>query len=165
MPRKQIIDPACILSINEIVKDPEKLRQFNRAELRAHWHTHFPEAKLPPTPGLLLHELAFKAQASVHGGLDRETKKLIRQLIKSSDKEKNGNTSIKLHHSTESKLRNGTRLIRRWKGIDHEVIYKDKLYHFQGETYRSLTKIAEIITGTHWSGPRFFGVNKLKGIA
>ena len=165
MPRKQIVDPACILSINEIVKDPEKLRQFNRAELRAHWHTHFPKEKLPPTPGLLLHELAFKAQASVQGGLDRETKKLIRQLIKSSDKEKNGNTSIKLHHSTESKLRNGTKLIRRWKGIEHEVVYKDKQYHFQGETYRSLTKIAEIITGTHWSGPRFFGVNKLKGIA
>ena len=156
MPRKQAIDPARILSISEIVKDPEKLRQFNRAELRAHWHTHFPKEKLPPTPGLLLHELAFKAQASVHGGLDRETKKLIRQLIKPSDKEKNGNTSIK--------LQNGTRLIRRWKGIDHEVIYKDKQYHFQGETYRSLTKIAEVITGTHWSGPRFFGVNKLKGI-
>ena len=29
-----------------------------------------------------------------------------------------------------------------------------------GQRYRSLSVIAEGITGAHWSGPRFFGVNK-----
>ena len=162
MPRKQVIDPNKLLTINEIAEDPERLREFNRAELRAHWRTLFPKDKLPPTPGLLLHELAFKAQARIYGGLDRETQKLIRQLIKTFEK---SSKPITLHQSTEAKLRDGTRLIRRWKGIEYEVLYKDKEYHFQGETYRSLTKIAEIITGTHWSGPRFFGVNKLKGLS
>ena len=31
---------------------------------------------------------------------------------------------------------------------------------YEGRGYRSLTVIAEQITGAHWSGPRFFGVSK-----
>lgn len=165
MPRKQTVDLDKLLSIKEIAEDPERLRQFNRAELRAHWQQHFPKDKLPPTPGLLLHELAFKAQASMYGGFDKETQRLIRQLIKSSDRKDNKDAPIKLHTSTNEKLKNGTRLIRRWKGIEYEVVYKDKEYYFQGEVYRSLTKIAKVITGAHWSGPRFFGVDKLNGVS
>ena len=31
---------------------------------------------------------------------------------------------------------------------------------YEGQHYRSLTVIAERITGAHWSGPRFFGLTK-----
>jgi hypothetical protein len=30
--------------------------------------------------------------------------------------------------------------------------------HTIGQVYRSLSAIAKHITGTHWSGPRFFGL-------
>jgi Protein of unknown function (DUF2924) len=33
-------------------------------------------------------------------------------------------------------------------------------FEYEGQRYRSLTVIAEQITGAHWSGPRFFGVSK-----
>ena len=33
----------------------------------------------------------------------------------------------------------------------------------EGQHYRSLTVIAERITGAHWSGPRFFGLTKRTG--
>jgi len=33
-------------------------------------------------------------------------------------------------------------------------------FEYDGQHYRSLTVIAEQITGAHWSGPRFFGVSK-----
>ena len=39
---------------------------------------------------------------------------------------------------------------------DVEVI--DNGYRFDGKTYPSLTAITKRITGTHWSGPRFFGL-------
>jgi hypothetical protein len=32
-------------------------------------------------------------------------------------------------------------------------------FEYGGKTYRSLTKVARVITGAHWSGPRFFGLN------
>jgi hypothetical protein len=56
----------------------------------------------------------------------------------------------------------GTRLIREWQGQTYEVTVMDKGYHWQGKQYRSLTAIAHEITGTKWSGPRFFGLNDKK---
>ena len=35
----------------------------------------------------------------------------------------------------------------------------DDGFEYAGKTYASLTKIAHEITGAHWSGPRFFGLN------
>jgi hypothetical protein len=37
---------------------------------------------------------------------------------------------------------------------------RDDGFEYEGRHYRSLTVIAERITGAHWSGPRFFGVSK-----
>jgi hypothetical protein len=54
----------------------------------------------------------------------------------------------------------GTRLIREWQGQTHEVTVLDKGYHWQGDHYRSLSRIAKEITGTRWSGPRFFGLKE-----
>ena len=51
----------------------------------------------------------------------------------------------------------GTRLIRDWQGQTHEVTILEKGYSWQGKPYRSLSRIAREITGSRWSGPRFFG--------
>jgi hypothetical protein len=57
-------------------------------------------------------------------------------------------------------LKAGTTLVRQWRGQTHTVlVHKDGFEH-EGQRYRSLTIIAERITGAHWSGPRFFGLTK-----
>jgi len=57
-------------------------------------------------------------------------------------------------------LKVGTTLVRQWRGHTHTVlVHKDGFEH-EGQRYRSLTMIAERITGAHWSGPRFFGLTK-----
>jgi hypothetical protein len=33
-------------------------------------------------------------------------------------------------------------------------------FDYAGQRHRSLTRIASLITGAHWSGPRFFGIRK-----
>ena len=53
----------------------------------------------------------------------------------------------------------GTRLIREWQGVTYEVTIEEKGYTWNGMHYRSLSQIAREITGTRWSGPRFFGLN------
>ena len=40
----------------------------------------------------------------------------------------------------------------------YQVEVIDNGYRFDGKTYPSLTAITKQITGTHWSGPRFFGL-------
>lgn len=52
----------------------------------------------------------------------------------------------------------GTRLMREWNGRMHVVDVTAEGVVFDGKLYRSLTAVAKRITGTHWSGPRFFGL-------
>jgi Protein of unknown function (DUF2924) len=60
-------------------------------------------------------------------------------------------------------LKAGTTLVRQWRGHTHTVLVHTDGFEHEGQRYRSLTIIAERITGTHWSGPRFFGLAKRVG--
>jgi len=51
-------------------------------------------------------------------------------------------------------------LVRQWRGHTHTVLVGEEGFEYEGQRYRSLTVIAERITGAHWSGPRFFGLIK-----
>jgi len=52
----------------------------------------------------------------------------------------------------------GTKLVRIHRNVEHRVTVLDDGFEYQGARYRSLSKIAEEITGAHWSGPVFFGL-------
>jgi hypothetical protein len=52
----------------------------------------------------------------------------------------------------------GTMLVREWNGKSHRVTVHATSFEYDGRSYRSLTAIARGITGTPWSGPRFFGL-------
>lgn len=54
----------------------------------------------------------------------------------------------------------GTRLLREWQGVTHEVLVLPQGFAHQDKTYKSLSAVAKAITGTHWSGPVFFGVRR-----
>jgi hypothetical protein len=49
-------------------------------------------------------------------------------------------------------------LVREWHGRTHTVTVTEDGFEYAGTSYPSLTKIANKITGGHWSGPRFFGL-------
>jgi hypothetical protein len=51
-------------------------------------------------------------------------------------------------------LKTGTTLLRQWRGHTHTVLVGED------RRYRSLTVIAERVTGAHWSGARFFGLTQ-----
>ncbi len=53
----------------------------------------------------------------------------------------------------------GTRLIREWQGNVYEVTVHEQGFEYEGSIYRSLSQIANRITGAHCSGPRFFGLD------
>ena len=56
------------------------------------------------------------------------------------------------------RIKPGTRLVREWHGRKHVVDVTAGGFEWQGEVWPSLSAIAREITGTRWSGPRFFGV-------
>ena len=56
----------------------------------------------------------------------------------------------------------GTVLVREHAGTLHRVMVLADGFAWNGKTFESLTKVALAITGTHWNGPRFFGLRSGK---
>lgn len=52
----------------------------------------------------------------------------------------------------------GTKLIKEFKGKKYEVLAVEDGYLFQNKIYKSLSAIANEITGSHWNGKKFFGI-------
>jgi hypothetical protein len=95
--------------------------------------------------------LAYRIQERAFGGLSHSARKRLREIARSLP----GKSGRRLEAASAPVI--GTKLIRVWRGQVHEVVATDEGYIYQGERYASLSKIAKIITGTHWSGPAFFG--------
>ena len=134
-----------------------RLRDLDVGTLRARWHTVFRRRPPPHLPRhLLFRVLAYRLQADHLGDLDGESKRL---LDRSESPEQAGQRAVDLGRSAVD-LRPGTVLGREWNGQMHRVAVHADGFVWNGETYTSLSKVAFAITGTRWSGPRFFALEK-----
>ena len=50
--------------------------------------------------------------------------------------------------------------MREWSGVTHRILVLNEGFSWNAERYSSLSEIALRITGTRWSGPRFFGLRQ-----
>ena len=57
-----------------------------------------------------------------------------------------------------TELTPGTVLVREWNQQSQRVMVMADGFAWNGNSYDSLSKVAFAITGTKWSGPRFFGM-------
>ena len=129
------------------------LALLTHQELRLAWRRHYKTH--PPkflNRNVIELGVAWKIQERAFGGLGAATKRQVDALADELEA-KSGITKPK-----ELKLRPGARLIRDWHGETHDVLVTVDGFHWRGRNWRSLTLIAKEITGTHWSGPRFFGL-------
>jgi len=128
----------------------EHIEQMERGALITLWQ----ELLEKPVPRhmsivFLRQVLAFEVQSKQSGGLPHG-------FINRLNKQANGSKPKR----SKVEPKPGGRLLREWNGITHVVDIADDCYVWKGENYRSLSAIARAITGAHWSGPRFFGLNK-----
>lgn len=126
---------------------------MERDDLVAEWRRQF---RVNP-PDRIRRELlelavAWKVQEKALGGLKKAVATELRSLADALA------TTGDIHRAKTPKLKPGARLLREWGGATHEVTVIDGGYLWNGEVRKSLSAIAEEITGTHWSGPRFFGL-------
>src|SRR5246127_4093489 len=134
----------------EIARLVDRSSQELRRAWRRLYHTGPP---LGLSRNLIIRGLADKLQQRAHGGPSRALQRHLRILTREFEK---GAGSF----DTGGVLKTGTSLVRRWRGHTHTVLVGEDGFEYDGQRYRSLTVIAERITGAHWSGPRFFGVTK-----
>jgi hypothetical protein len=132
----------------------EWLRSLDPIALREEWRKL--KGSDPPrlSRDLMVRSVAYALQVEAFGGLSRST---LRKLEASHEGASQAPQSTEQQKST---LSAGTRLVREWHGRTYGVEVAEEGFLFEGKTYRSLTEIARRITGSHWSGPRFFGLAK-----
>ncbi len=131
----------------------EDLGQMDRAALRVAWAEAFGDA--PPhflSMIFMRKALIWDAQCRAFGGLTSEVKRALKSAV--------GGKSVKLPAPA---IKSGTQLVREWNGRRYQVEVREDGFAMNGEHYKSLSAIALQITGTSWSGPRFFGLNGRAG--
>ena len=123
------------------------LEDMSSSDLRDHWQRLTREVAPRISPKLLRLALAWELQAEALGGLSRATQQKLDQL---------GAGKTRTAAASAS-----TRLVREWQGKAHVVtIGEDQVIRWEAREYRSLSQVAKAITGTHWSGPAFFGLKR-----
>ena len=120
---------------------------------------------LPPvrlTTDLLRRGIAYRLQERVHGGLPSSHARELDRRVKRRLAEAPGGrgAGAASPDRDEPRLRPGTRLVRAWQGKTYHVLVGEHGFVMDDREYPSLSRIAEAITGAHWSGPRFFGIDR-----
>ena len=130
-----------------------ELRGLDATTLRQRWRVFYrTEAPVRIGHALLLQAVAYRLQERVLGGLKPSTRRLL---------ERAAEDKIDRRPPTEApatKVTPGSVLIREWHGVSHRVTVLGDGVLLRGARYRSLSEVARKITGTRWSGPRFFGL-------
>jgi hypothetical protein len=134
------------------------LRGLDLKGLRARWQSVMQRPAPDRLPRHLLFAIiAYRIQADRFGDLDHETRQL---LDRTGAKESGTAMSARLasFDQKRTELTPGTVLVREWDRQSQRVMVMSDGFAWNGQTYDSLSKVAFAITGTHWNGPRFFGM-------
>ena len=136
----------------------QALEQMEYATLRSEWRRLY---RTPPPKrvarDLLMLGVAWKIQEQAYGGLGAATKRRLADLAKTMERDGDVTRNRVVH------LKPGAKLVREWQGNTHTVTVIEDGFEWRGTQWRSLSAIARAITGVHWSGPRFFGLNEKAG--
>lgn len=143
-------------SAQDLVQLIDGLETAARTELVEQWQRYL--RSMPPkgvSRRFLIGGIAHTHQMKSHG---QSASRLLHRIERAARKEGDGTGPAKASNA----LAPGGRLIREWNGATHTVDVTEDGFVWNGVQYRSLSAIARTITGTRWSGPRFFGLKPEK---
>lgn len=139
------------LPLDDVVQE---LCALPLADLRDKWKAAHLGLQLPDKlpRDLLVRSIVWAIECAQEGGLpsgaERALEKMSRQIATTG--------TLEIERAVRPKP--GTRLIREWRGKTYVVEVSDHGFTHDEQTYSSLSHVARAITGTRWSGPRFFGL-------
>jgi hypothetical protein len=148
MSRKAIDDAALEAEIG-------RLPDLSLLELRHRWKTLFGH----PAPkslrrNFLARAVAYQMQVEAYGGLSVATNRRLWEIVSAV---RNGDANAVLG---SSRIKPGTQMIRQWQDTTHTVTALVEGFEWNGRTYKSLSAVANAITGTNWNGFAFFGIKR-----
>ena len=137
-----------------VLRQVAALKTVPIAQLKQQWRELF-DNEPPPFNRLYLESrLAYRIQELAFGGLKPDTIKRLQALADELDEDGGG---PRRQRSGTGPIA-GTQLVRDWQGIEHRVTVTEGGFLHGGKPYKSLSAIANAITGTRWNGLVFFGL-------
>lgn len=145
------------------------LRRMSAAELREKYLAVFGEPTRTGNKDFLCKRLAWRLQSMAEGSLSDRARQRAAELARDADirmtMPRPPAVTPGATPRTQAAPANGERvpipgtvLARQYRGRLIEVTVLPKGFEWEGQVYRSLSAVAQAVTGAHWNGHLFFGL-------
>ena len=149
-------------------RDVAAMRQMTVGELRARFVELFGEPPRSRHKEHLVRRIAWGRQARAEGDLSERARRRAAELARDTDLRLGGPRKAKAVVSAPAGLAApdkrlpmpGTILVRQYADQTLQVMVLEQGFEYDGQIYQSLTAVAKRITGKHWNGFHFFGLNR-----
>jgi hypothetical protein len=146
---------------DNIVAQIASLKKADTPALKARWRELFGAEPPPYNRRFLESRLAYRLQELAYGGLpDDAIARLAALGTEAGAGRAKGGKKANIDRPVS-----GTRLIREWKAVEHQITVRDADFEYQGRPFKSLSAIARAITGTRWNGLVFFGLKGQRAVS
>ena len=156
-----------------VAKEVARLQKMTCGELRDEFANVTGETTNAKNRKWLIRRIVWRMQANLEGGLSADAINRIRELADGADLRVTSPATRRLSSDAGKRTRvlptgvqspatplPGTLITRLYKGREIRVRVTTGGFEFEGELFRSLSAIAKHITGSHWSGNRFFKLDQ-----
>lgn len=144
----------------------DDFERLAHSDLKERWNALFKiSAPKAASRIFLLRALSYELQSQHVAGLSKADRNVLKrfQTMNNGDCAKaSANLAIKQIPKlpVRQTLVPGARLVREWNRQTYTVSVIEAGFVYKDRVWTSLSAIAKDITGAHWSGPRFFGLNR-----
>ena len=154
-----------------VEKQLADLRKLTPKQLREKYLEVFGEPSRSGNKAFLYKRVAWRIQSLAEGTLSERARRRAAELAQEADIRttvprvatpgSGPTTTAPYTAAHDGRLPPpGAILTRKYKGRTIEVTVLPKGYAWDGDVYRSLSAVARAITGSTWSGPKFFGLDQ-----
>jgi len=156
--------------VQNVQSEVAALRQMTPAQLRDKYMAVFGEPTRTGNKDFLYKRLAWRLQSLAEGSLSDRARQRAAELARDADirmtmpkatSPSPGATTRVLAANVAHDDRlpmPGTVLTRQYRGRLVQVTVLPKGFDYEGQVYRSLSAVAQAVTGSHWNGHLFFGL-------
>jgi hypothetical protein len=148
-------------------REIESLRKLKTKELKARYRKLFQEDSPSSNQQHLFRRIAWRLQSLAEGDLSERTRQRATDLAQDVELRLRapGGFWKELERAQVDKRDTrlpvaGTILKRDYRGATLNVTVAEDGFLYNGRTYRSLSAVAQHVTGTRWNGFAFFALNR-----
>jgi len=147
----------------------EALKDKTIAELQQQFEALFDGQKASSDNKVyLIRRIAYQLQESEYGGLSQKAQKKLKELMAIYDPINNKalrpNITVETQARVKARGRDrrlpipGSVILKEYKNMNIQVKVLTNGFEYNGKIYKTLSAIAEEITGAHWNGYHFFNL-------